>query len=135
MVPLPLCRCTRIACLFLLALLAGPVRAGNLSVPPEAPAILEKIYSFDLEGATASAKLMQQERPKHPLGYLLEAEASWWHIWCTSAEFKYGMTDARRRPKREPDQHYLELAATASSLATGQLLQGESAEMQFYAGM
>jgi tetratricopeptide (TPR) repeat protein len=135
MVSLSLCRCTHIACFFLLALLTGPAHAGNLTVPPEAPAILEKIYSFDLEGATASARLMQQERPKHPLGYLLEAEASWWHIWCTSTEFKYGMTDARRRPKRESDQHYLELAATASSLAAAQLQQGESAEMQFYAGM
>src|SRR5207245_5578310 len=97
--------------------------------------ILDKIYSFDLEGAQDAAKRMQRERPAHPLGYLLEAEALWWRIWCTSAEFRYGMTDARRRPKRGPDQHYLDLAATASSLATAQLQQGDSAGMQFYAGM
>jgi tetratricopeptide (TPR) repeat protein len=135
MVALLLCRCTRIVFLLLLALLACPARAGNLVVPPEALAILEKIYSFDLEGATDAAKRMQQESPKHPLGYLLESEALWWHMWCAAAEFKYGMTDARRRPKRESDQHYLELAATASSLAAARLQQGESAEMQFYAGM
>ncbi len=135
MVSLTLCRCTHIACLFLLACLASPGRSGKLIPPPEAPAILVKIYSFDLNGAQDAAKRMQQERPTHPLGYLLEAEALWWRIWCASAEFKYGMTDARRRPKRGPDQHYLELAATASSLVTAQLQQGESAEMQLYAGM
>ncbi len=135
MVSLTLCPCTRIACLFLLAFPASPARSGKLIPPSEAPAILDKIYSFDLDGAKDAAKRMQQERPTHPLGYLLEAEALWWRIWCTSAEFKYGMTDARRRPKREPDQHYLELAATASSLATAQLQQGESAEMQLYVGM
>jgi tetratricopeptide (TPR) repeat protein len=103
-------------------------------VPPEAPGILEKIYSFDLPGATEAAKHMQQERPNHPLGYLLEAEALWWRFWCTSAEFKYGMSDARRRPKLETDKHYFELTATASSLAEAQLKQVDSAEMQFYAG-
>jgi tetratricopeptide (TPR) repeat protein len=135
MVSLTLCRCTRIAWLFLLAFLASSARSAKLVPPAEAPAILDKIYSFDLDGARDAAKRMQQEHPTHPLGYLLEAEALWWRIWCASAEFKYGMTEARRRPKREPDQHYLKLAATASSLATAQLQQGESAEMQFYAGM
>src|SRR5438552_18691659 len=45
------------------------------------------------------------------------------------------MSDARRRAKLPADQHYLELAATASSLASAQLKQRESAEMQLYAGM
>lgn len=134
MVALTVCRFTRVACFFSVALLAGPAaRSAGLNLPPETPAILHKIYSFDLDGAAEAAKRMQQERPKDPLGYLLEAEALWWRIWCSSAEFKYGMTDARRRPKRDP--HYLELVSTASSLATAQLQQGESAEMQFYAGM
>jgi tetratricopeptide (TPR) repeat protein len=112
-----------------------PVRASTITLPPEGPAILDKIYSFDLDGAIAAAKRMEQERPNHPLGYLLETEALWWRIWCTSAEFKYGMSDARRRPKLEADRHYLELAARALSLAEAQIKQNESAEMQFYAGM
>src|SRR5215472_8173892 len=135
MVFLMVCRCTLVACLFFLAFLASPARSAGLNLPPETPAILNQIYSFDLDGAADAAKRMQQERPKDPLGYLLEAEALWWRIWCSSAEFKYGMTDARRHPRRGPDQHYLQLAATASSLTTAQLQQGESAEMQFYAGM
>src|SRR6266403_671014 len=128
-------RGARLACLFLLAPLAMPARASTITLPPEAPAILDKIYSFDLDGAIGAAKRMEQERPNHPLGYLLETEALWWRIWCTSAEFKYGMSDARRRPKLEADRHYLELAARVLSLAEAQLKQNESAEMQFYAGM
>ena len=113
----------------------SPVRAEKLSVPPETSAILESIYSFDLQGAADAAKRLEQEHPDHPIGFLLEADALWWRIWCTSAEFKYGMTDARRRPKLPADQHYLELAATASSLASAQLQRVETAEMHFYAGM
>jgi len=66
---------------------------------------------------------------------LLEAEALWWRIFCTSAEFKFGMTDARHRPKLASDQHYQELAAKASSIALAEFKHHETAEMQFYAGM
>src|SRR5260370_40765622 len=100
-----------LACLLLLAPLVVPAHASNITLPPETPAILDKIYSFDLDGAVEAAKRMEEERPNHPLGYLLEAEALWWRIWCTSADFKYGMSDARRRPKLEADRHYFELAA------------------------
>jgi tetratricopeptide (TPR) repeat protein len=124
-----------LAGLFFLGPLAFAVRASSITLPPETPAILDKIYSLDLDEAVQAAKRMQQQRPNHPLGYLLEGEALWWRIWCTSAEFKYGMSDARRRPRLQADQHYFELAARALSLAEAQLKQGESAEMQFYAGM
>jgi tetratricopeptide (TPR) repeat protein len=131
----PKARRAGLACLLLLAPLAGPTQASNITLPPETPAILDKIYSFDLEGAVEAAKRMEQELPNHPLGYLLEAEALWWRIWCTSADFKYGMSDARRRPKLEADRRYFELAAKALKLAESQIKQSESAEMQFYAGM
>jgi tetratricopeptide (TPR) repeat protein len=124
-----------LVCLFLVAPLVIPARASKLTVPPETAATLDKIYSFDLEGAVEDAKRMEEQRPNHPLGYLLEAEALWWRIWCTSADFKYGMTDARRRPKFAADQHYFELSARALSLAEAQIKQNESGEMQFYAGM
>jgi hypothetical protein len=124
-----------LVCLLFLAPLVVPARASKLTVPPETPAVLDKIYSFDLEGAVEDAKHMEEQRPNHPLGYLLEAEALWWRIWCTSAEFKYGMSDARRRSKLAADQHYFELSAKALLLAEAQNKQNESAEMQFYAGM
>src|SRR5256885_6033853 len=119
----------------LLSSFAAPAGFAKLTLPPETPAVLDKIYSFDITEAVEAAKRMEQEHPDHPLGYLLETEALWWRIWCTSAEFKYGMSDARRRPKLEADRHYLELAARVLSLAEAQIKQNESAEMQFYAGM
>ena len=119
----------------LLALLSTPARPASLTLPPETPAILDKIYSFDLQGAVEAAQHMQQERPNHPLGYLLETEALWWRVWCASADFKYGMTDVRRRPKLESDRHYFGLATKALSLAEAQNKQSETAEMQFYAAM
>ncbi|HEY6946648.1 MAG TPA: hypothetical protein VI431_16035 [Candidatus Acidoferrum sp.] len=123
------------ACLFFWACALSPVRAAQLALPPEAPAILEKIHAFDLEGAQEGAKQLQRERPDHPLGYLLESDALWWRLWCTAAEFKYGMSDARRRAKLPGDQYYLELTNTAASRASAQLKQQETAEMHFYAGM
>jgi tetratricopeptide (TPR) repeat protein len=111
------------------------VRAGNLDVPASATDVLNQIYSGDLAAALDGAHRLQQEKPDHPLGYLLEAEALWWRIWCTSAEFKYGMTYPRHRAKLAADQPYLDLAAKVSSLATAQIASHDSAESRFYAGM
>ena len=135
MISLRTCRNAGIACLLVLALLAAPTDASRLSLPPDIPVLLDKIYSFDLNGAVQAARRMEEERPDHPLGYLLEAEALWWKIWCESAEFKYGMSDARRRAKLDADQRYFQLVAKVSSLAEAQIKQHETAGMQFYAGM
>jgi len=116
-------------------LFPSETRAEKLILPPGASATLDKIYSFDLDGAIVDAQRLQTERPEHPLGYLLEAESLWWKIFCTSAEFKFAMTDARHRSKLAADQHYFDLAAKASSIALARLKTHETAEMQFYAGM
>lgn len=112
----------------------APARADKLRLPPEVIAAADQIYSGDLEGGREAALHLQQERPEHPIGYLLEAEALWWKIWCTSAEFKYGMNFPRHRGKLAADRRYLELAAKASSLAQDQIAQHDTAEMEFYAG-
>jgi tetratricopeptide (TPR) repeat protein len=118
------------------ALLSGaPARCAKLDAPPAAYVAIGKIYSGDPDAAIEDARRLEQERPEHPLGYLLEGEALWWKIWCTSAEFKYGMTYARHRAKLPADQHYLDLAAKASSLADAQIAHGDTASMEFYAGM
>ncbi len=101
----------------------------------DAGPVLAKIYSFDLEGATQDARQLQQARPDDPLGYLLEAEALGWKIWCTSADFKYGFTDARHRPKLASDKPYFDLAAKVSALAEVYLRRQDTARMEFYAGM
>ena len=120
-------------CAFLLA----PWRAvaGNLSLPPGTDAILEHIYSGRSDLAIPEAQALEREQPEHPLGYLLEAEARWWQIWCLSADYKYGMSLPRHRGKVAADQTYLDIVAKAEALATTRLAQHESAEMHLYAGM
>jgi tetratricopeptide (TPR) repeat protein len=127
--------CTLVCTLVLPGPSAVVAHAQQLELPRGTSAIVDRIYSFDLDAAIADAQHLQREQADHPLGYLLEAEALWWKIFCTSAEFKYGMTDVRHRPKLVADQHYLDLAAKASSISLAHLKAQESAEMQFYAGM
>jgi tetratricopeptide (TPR) repeat protein len=121
--------------LFSGALFCAPVRADKLKLAPEALAAADQIYSGDFEGGRQAALRLEDEQPEHPIGYLLEAEALWWKIWCTSAEFKYAMTYPRHRAKLSSDRHYFELAAKVSSLAEKKIAEQDSAEMQFYAGM
>ena len=132
------CKSRFLVCFPLLGLFFSPgvpLQAAQLSVPPETAEIVEKIYQFDVNGAVRDAQKMQEAKPEHPLGYLLEAEALWWKIWCTSAEYQYGMVDARHRAKLDADQSYLDLVAEISALAEKQIQKQDSAEMQFYAGM
>ena len=110
-------------------------RASGISLSPEASAALDKIYSFDLDGAVRDAQKLQREQPEHPLGYLLEGEALWWETWCLSADYRWGMIDARRRSKQPLDKHYFELATKAYEAARAQIARGDSAEMEFYAAM
>jgi hypothetical protein len=109
--------------------------AGNLSLPPGTEAILEHIYSGRSDLAIPEAQALQREQPEDPLGYLLEAEARWWQIWCLSADYKYGMSIPRRKEKLAADHEYLNLVTKAESLATASLARHESAEMHLYAGM
>lgn len=107
----------------------------RLWLPPEAIPALDKIYDGDSEAAIQVARRLQQENPEQPLGYVLEAEALWWNIWCVSAEYKYGMTMARHRAVLPADRHYLDLAAKISALAETQIKTQETAELRFFDGM
>ena len=106
-----------------------------LQLPPGTAAILDNIYSARTDIAATQAKQLQQQYPESPLGYLLEAEALWWKIWCAAAEFKYGMTMARHREKLEADQPYLDLTTKADKLAEQSIHKHDSGEMRLYAGM
>jgi tetratricopeptide (TPR) repeat protein len=119
------------------ALLPAPGRsaAGNLSLPAGTDTILEHIYSGRSDLAIPEAQALEREQPEHPLGYLLEAEARWWQIWCLSAEYKYGMSLPWHRGKAAGDQAYLDVVAKAEALAEAALAKHESAEMHLYAGM
>jgi len=116
-------------------LLTATCVSANLNLPQGTSAILEHIYSGRTELAIPESQAMQRELPAHPLGYLLEAEARWWEIWCIAAEHKYGMTMPRHKDKQASDQVFLDLSAKAGALAGASLAQHDTAEMHFYAGM
>ena len=115
--------------------LCPPAYADKLRISADALAAADQIYSGDLEGGRRAALDLQDKYPDDPTGYLLEAEALWWKIWCASAEFKYGMTFPRHRAKLAADRHYFDLASKVSSLAEAKIAEHDSAEIQFYAGM
>ena len=129
-------RCLPVPILLMLA--CPPVVRGGTTdfpLPANLQAILDHIYSGHHDQALQEIHELESRSPSDPLGYLLEAEAEWWPIWCVSAEFKYGMTMARHHEKGPADQHYLDLTAKAYSLADASLRQQDSAEMHLYAAM
>ena len=126
--------CLAIAVSFVVSALAIPVRAGSLTLPPEATQAMALMYDGDPDGAIVIAQKLQLSQPDHPLGFILEAEADWWKTFCASSEIKYGMVDAWRRAKKPEDEAYLALADKVIELAQAQIAKSETAEMHLYAG-
>ena len=110
---------------------AGP----HLDVTKETGEGLEILYAGDPDAAIEIFKRVQASQPDSPLGYLLEAEARWWKLYCWSLEFKWGHLDAWHRDGAREDAPFLRLADKAVALAEAQLAQKETAEMHLYAGM
>lgn len=123
-----------IAILFAVPIVAIPLRAGGLTLPPEAKEAMARIYDGDPDAAIVIAKKLQQSQPDHPLGFILEAEAGWWKTYCAASEIKYGMVDAWKRGKNPEDEAYLALSDEVIKLAQAQIAQSETAEMHLYAG-
>jgi tetratricopeptide (TPR) repeat protein len=131
----------RLALFLLIAAAFSPhsTAAQNINLTPAAQSILTQIHSGDLAAAIDSAHKLQQDRPDHPIGYLLEEQALSWKMWCTSAEFKYNMSYARHRDKLPADDHYLDLASKIIQLSEHHIAASgdtaATADMHFYAGM
>lgn len=109
--------------------------ADKLHLPLEAKESLRLLYNGEPDAAIQLARKLQASSPDHPLGYLLEANARWWKIYCASCEVKWGMIDAWKRPRLPEDNAYLALADRATQLAESRLAKSDSAEMRLYAGM
>ncbi|MGH9774060.1 MAG: hypothetical protein ACRD50_03830 [Candidatus Acidiferrales bacterium] len=125
-----------VVALFLVVPFSGSTAlAAALDVPPEAKQGLEKLYSGDPGAAIELFRAIQKSQPDQPLGYLLEADARWWKMYCAASEVKWGMVDAWKRGKGPGDDEYLALASRGIALAEMQLQSSETAEMHFYAGL
>lgn len=121
----------------LTALVPGAARASGLEVPREAKRAIELMYAGKTEQAIAIARTLEAERPDHPLGYLIEADALWWNIYCKWSERKYNTIDAwsHTRPADADDDAELALADKVSKLAEAGIAKSDTAEMELYAGL
>ena len=126
--------CLVIAATFIVSVAATSVRAGGLTLPPEATQAMALMYDGDPDGAIVVAQKIELSQPDHPLGFILEAEADWWKTFCASSEIKYGMVDAWKRGKKPEDEAYLALADKAIELAQAQVAKSDTAEMHLYVG-
>jgi hypothetical protein len=109
--------------------------AAHSVFPEEAHESLDALYRGDAEAAMVIARRMEAARPEYPLGYLLEAEAQWWRIYCGALEYRWNQIDVGHRESLPGDAAYLALAEKVTELAESQLRAKETAEMHLYAGM
>jgi hypothetical protein len=109
--------------------------ATHTAFPQEAHDSLDALYRGNAEAAIVIARRMENSRPEYPLGFLLEAEAQWWRIYCGALEFKWNHIDVWKHEPSPGDDAYLALADKVAELAENQLRAKETAEMHLYAGM
>ena len=96
-----------LACFFLPLLEAS---GAQLNLSPTATQGLDLLYSGHPEQALDIFRGIEASQPDHPLGYLLEAEARWWQIYCETCSIKWNMIDAWPQPRRAADDSYLTLS-------------------------
>lgn len=121
--------------IFLSALFAPTRAAAQLNLPPSAIQGLDLLYSGSPDQALDLFRGIEAAQPDHPLGYLLEAEARWWQIYCETCSVKWNTIDAWPQPRRSVDDSYLTLSEKVTNLAEAQIATRDSAEMELYAGL
>jgi hypothetical protein len=112
-------------------------RASQLDIPPDAREAIHLMYMGNTEAAVALAHKIEDARPDHPLGYLIEADVLWWNIYCKWSERKYNTIDAwsHTRPADADDDAELALADKVTRLAEAGIARSDTAEMELYAGL
>ena len=66
MTPWPLLRRSFLLGVFLGVFAPARAFAAQLTLPSEVPAVLDKIYSFDIDRAAQDAKQVESSRPQDP---------------------------------------------------------------------
>jgi len=122
---------------FFLALIfsSRSAHASPLNLPDAARQGLDLLYAGHPDDAITQFRQVQAADPGSPLGYILEAEARWWQIYCEACEIKWNTIDAYERPRIAADDDYLRLTGKVTSIAESRITQADSAEMQLYAGI
>src|SRR6185437_1467149 len=124
-----------VASLFLLLLSSQSVHAAAPNLPPQATEALHLIYAGQPEQAASVLHALEAADPDNPIGFLLEADARWWEIFCESCEIKWNMIDAWHRPRLPSDAADLALIDKTIALAEAHIAKSDSAELQLYDGL
>jgi len=121
----------------LAAFLPRGAHASELDIPPDARQAIDLMYIGKPGEAIALARKLEDARPEHPLGFLIEADVLWWNIYCKWSERKYNTIDAwsHTRPADADDNEELALADKVSRLAEAAIAKSDTAEMELYAGL
>jgi hypothetical protein len=114
---------------------APELRASQLNLPADATDGLQLLYSGQTDSALALFQKIEQEQPESPLGYLLEAEARWWKMYCGACEIRWGFVDTWKEPNVSQGNVYLALLDKTTQLAETSIAKKDTAEMELYAGM
>lgn len=113
----------------------GSGQSKELQLSPAAKQAFEEIYQGNASAALRDALQMEKAQPDQPLGFLIEAEARWWQIYCERSEDEYGMVDLWSLPKGAGGQADLAAARQAVKLGEREIKGRDSAEAELWAGM
>jgi hypothetical protein len=128
----------RIACAIIFCCVAAQLcqaqEVHRLSLPQEARDGLDALYRGDPDVALEHFRRIQISEPDSPVGYLMEADARWWKVYCRALEFKWNMLDVWVLGPSPEGDAMLAAADKAVALADTRLQQNETAELHIYAG-
>ena len=90
----------------------------------------------DLDGAMAAFQQIEQKEPDSPLGYVLEADVSWWRIYYVSANLvDPGVFDVANMEATPYDSHFYDLDNVAIHHAEARIhLRQDLARSYLYEG-
>lgn len=127
---------TLIALLALNALLPVACLAAARSAPPQPESLNEAdarhvaergvnmMMNGDLDGAIAVFRQIERNNPDSPLGYVLEADATWWEIYYASADLiDPDVFDVANMPGTPYDSHFDDIDSVAIHKAEARIHQ------------
>ena len=116
--------------------LAGPAPPNDEDDRHSAVRGVELMMDGDLDGAAAVFQQIEQKDPNSPLGYVLEADATWWRIYYISANLiDPDVFDVANMEATPHDSHFDDLDNVAIHKAEARIhLHQELARSNLYEG-
>jgi tetratricopeptide (TPR) repeat protein len=96
---------------------------------------LDMMMNGDLDGAVAAFRRIQQSDPESPMGYVLEADATWWRIYYVSANLiDPDVFDVANMEATPYDSHFADVNNVAIHKAEARIHQHEDVARSYLYG-